>query len=112
MVDGLRLRERLRPYLMEQTRIARETGLPPMLPLLVDFPTDEASWAVSDEFLLGPDVLAAPITGLRERDGAGFWGSLLGDGSGFPMAAWNRELEWSRPAAETCSRGLAPGPQA
>ena len=70
MVDWLRLRERLRPYLMEQMRVARETGLPPMRPLLVDFPADEASWAVSDEFLLGPDVLVAPITalGLRERD--------------------------------------------
>jgi len=70
MADWLRLRERLRPYLMEQMRVARETGLPPMRPLLVDFPADEASWAVSDEFLLGPDVLVAPITalGLRERD--------------------------------------------
>jgi alpha-D-xyloside xylohydrolase len=36
----------------------------------VDFPEDEASWTVSDQFLLGPDLLVAPITeeASRERE--------------------------------------------
>jgi alpha-D-xyloside xylohydrolase len=57
----MRLRERLRPYLMEQMRAAHERGLPPMRPLFVDFPADKEAWQVDDEFLLGPDVLVAPI---------------------------------------------------
>jgi alpha-D-xyloside xylohydrolase len=66
----LRLRERLRPYLMEQMRIAHEQGLPPMRPLFVDFPDDSHAWLIEDQFLLGPDLLVAPITeeGVRERD--------------------------------------------
>jgi alpha-D-xyloside xylohydrolase len=57
----LRLRERLRPYLMRQMRVAHETGLPPMRPVFVDFPRDERAWDVDDQFLLGPDLLVAPI---------------------------------------------------
>ncbi|WP_410597955.1 TIM-barrel domain-containing protein [Amycolatopsis sp. lyj-23] len=58
---SLRLRERLRPYLMEQMRVAHEQGIPPMRPLFVDFPADPAAWEVDDQFLLGPDVLVAPV---------------------------------------------------
>ncbi|HWC82401.1 MAG TPA: TIM-barrel domain-containing protein [Pseudonocardiaceae bacterium] len=66
----LRLRERLRPYLLTQMRVAHETGIPPMRPLLLDFPADPAAWAVDDEFLLGPDVLVAPVLqpGVTERE--------------------------------------------
>jgi alpha-D-xyloside xylohydrolase len=65
----LLLRERLRPYLMEQMRAAAGSGLPPMRPLFVDFPADAASWAVDDSFLCGPDLLVAPVVeaGARER---------------------------------------------
>ncbi|MFC6020859.1 TIM-barrel domain-containing protein [Plantactinospora solaniradicis] len=69
IVDVLRLRERLRPYVMAQMRTAHEQGLPPMRPLFVDFPADPTSWTVEDQFLLGPDLLIAPVTahGQRER---------------------------------------------
>jgi alpha-D-xyloside xylohydrolase len=65
----LRLRERLRPYLAELSEAAHRTGAPPMRPLFFDFPGDERAWAVDDEFLLGPDVLVAPVTeaGARSR---------------------------------------------
>lgn len=68
--EVLFLRERLRPYLTEQMRAAHERGLPPMRPLFVDFPEDPATWQVEDEFLLGPDVLVAPVLehGARRRD--------------------------------------------
>ncbi|MEU7784712.1 TIM-barrel domain-containing protein [Amycolatopsis sp. NPDC049159] len=58
---SLRLRERLRPYLMAQMRVAHEQGIPPMRPLFVDFPGDPESWTVEDAFLLGPDLLVAPV---------------------------------------------------
>ena len=58
---SLRMRERLRPYVMDQMRIAHEEGIPPMRPLFVDFPGDQNAWEVDDAFLLGPDVLVAPV---------------------------------------------------
>jgi alpha-D-xyloside xylohydrolase len=66
----LRLRERLRPYVMQQMRTASETGVPPMRPVFLEFPDDPAAWRVEDAFLLGPDLLVAPITeaGVRERE--------------------------------------------
>lgn len=59
--DALRLRERLRPYLMAQMRVAHEQGVPPMRPLFVDFPADAGAWDADDQFLLGPDLLVAPV---------------------------------------------------
>jgi alpha-D-xyloside xylohydrolase len=60
--DLLWLRERLRPYVMAQMRVAHERGTPPMRPLLYDFSDDESAWEVEDQFLLGPDILVAPVT--------------------------------------------------
>jgi alpha-D-xyloside xylohydrolase len=64
------LRERLRPYVMEQMRVAHESGLPPMRPLFLDFPADPACWDIADQFLFGGDILVAPVVteGARERD--------------------------------------------
>jgi alpha-D-xyloside xylohydrolase len=66
----LALRERLKPYILEQMKAAHLKGLPPMRPLFVDFPGDATAWKVSDEFMLGPDLLAAPILdeGARGRE--------------------------------------------
>ncbi len=66
----MRLRERLRPYLEAQMRVAHERGIPPMRPLFVDFSDDERAWTVEDQFLVGPDVLVAPIleSGGRQRE--------------------------------------------
>jgi alpha-D-xyloside xylohydrolase len=59
--DVMALRERLRPYLMDQMRAAHEKGTPPMRPLFFDFPNDTAAIDIEDQFMLGPDVLVAPI---------------------------------------------------
>jgi alpha-D-xyloside xylohydrolase len=63
----LPLRERMRPYILEQMRVASERGVPPMRPLWFDDPDDETAWDVEDEFCLGPDVVIAPITELGAR---------------------------------------------
>lgn len=67
---ALRLRERLRPYIHEQMRVASQTGLPPMRPLFVDFPADPGAWDVDDQFMFGPDLLIAPVLapGALSRD--------------------------------------------
>lgn len=70
IISGLlHLRERLRPYIHAQMHRAAQTGLPPMRPLFVDYPDDQAAWDVDDEFLFGPDVLVAPVSepGIRAR---------------------------------------------
>lgn len=57
----LHLRERLKPYLTRVMTEAHETGLPPMRPLLVDFPDDANAADIADAYMLGPDVLVAPV---------------------------------------------------
>jgi alpha-D-xyloside xylohydrolase len=64
------LRERLRPYIMDQMRLASERGVPPMRPVFFDFPGDERCWTVDDQFMFGPDLLVAPVLyeGARRRE--------------------------------------------
>ena len=66
----LGLREGLRPYIGTQMKVAEETGLPPMRPLFLNFPSDPLCWGLDDQFLLGDDVLVAPVLeyGARERE--------------------------------------------
>ena len=56
------LRERLRPYVMEQMKLASERGIPPMRPLFFDFETDPVAVEIEDQFLFGSDLLVAPVT--------------------------------------------------
>jgi alpha-D-xyloside xylohydrolase len=64
------LRERLRPYVMEQMGLAHKRGTPPMRPLFFDFPEDEGCFEVEDQFMFGPELLVAPVLyeGARSRD--------------------------------------------
>jgi alpha-D-xyloside xylohydrolase len=68
--EQLALRERIRPYVMEQMASASATGMPVMRALFLEFPDEEAAWAIGDQYMFGPDVLVAPVTalGARERD--------------------------------------------
>jgi len=63
------LRERLRPYIHEQMKMASQCGLPPMRPLFVDFPEDLMCETIEDQFMFGPDLLVAPVLyeGARQR---------------------------------------------
>lgn len=63
----LHLRERLRPYVMEQMKLASENGTPSMRPLFFDFEADTAAWNVEDQFMFGPDLLVAPVTEYKSR---------------------------------------------
>lgn len=57
----LQLRNRMKPYIAELMEAAYRKGTPVMRPLFYDFPEDQQSWEVEDEYLFGPDVLVAPI---------------------------------------------------
>ena len=55
------LREKLKPYLRVLNQAAHERGVPPMRPLVYDFPADPRAANLADEFMLGPDLLVAPV---------------------------------------------------
>ena len=63
------LRERLKPYLGVLNQAAHQHGIPPMRPLYFEFPSDPQAAGLVDEFLLGPDLLVAPVVveGARSR---------------------------------------------
>ena len=64
-----RLREALLPYLLETARDCAAQGRPMLRPLVYYWPEDEAALDCEDEFLLGHDLLVAPLLdeGVRGR---------------------------------------------
>jgi alpha-D-xyloside xylohydrolase len=56
-----KLRTQLYPYLAAAAREYRRSGLPLMRALALRYPNDPAAVAREDEFLFGPDLLAAPV---------------------------------------------------
>jgi alpha-glucosidase (family GH31 glycosyl hydrolase) len=55
------LRERLVPYLAEQAARTVQTARPLMRPLYFDHPHDAAVWQASPQWMLGDDLLVAPV---------------------------------------------------
>jgi alpha-D-xyloside xylohydrolase len=95
LTSYIALRERLRPYLARIMAEASETGLPPMRPLLVDHPGCAEARSVDDAFMLGPDLLVAPVT----EAGATSRGVLLPEGSEW-RCAWTGERREGRIEAD------------
>ncbi|MEM7642577.1 MAG: TIM-barrel domain-containing protein [Pseudomonadota bacterium] len=61
LVKLLTLRERLRPYLEDVFRHYARTGDPVMAPLFYHFPDQPALHDRVDAYMLGPDLLVAPV---------------------------------------------------
>ncbi len=59
----------LKPYIAQLARNASAEGAPSMRPLWYEFPDDPACYGVDDQYLLGPELLVAPVTaqGARNR---------------------------------------------
>jgi len=70
------------PYLLKQAAVSCRTGLPLTRHLVLGWPEDRTAWDCEDEYLLGSDLLVAPVLDDRdERDlylPAGRWESLFG----------------------------------
>ena len=64
------LREKMKPYIEKAMQAAHEKGTPVMRPCFYDFPGDERAWEAEDQYMFGPDYLAAPLfsEGARERE--------------------------------------------
>lgn len=59
--ESINLRYRLLPYLYNAMVHAANTGIPPMRPLVFDYPSDPAFLWSDTEFLFGEDFLVAPV---------------------------------------------------
>ncbi|MFL5903982.1 MAG: TIM-barrel domain-containing protein [Solirubrobacteraceae bacterium] len=78
------LRYALIPYLLREGEAACAAGHPLLRPLFFEYPGDPGSWLVEDEYLLGPDLLVAPLfEDVAERDvylPPGAWHGFFGGG--------------------------------
>ncbi len=70
------LRERLVPYLAESARASIASGRPLMRPLYFDHPGDEMVWQHPLQWMLGADLLVAPVL----EPGATHWQVYLPEG--------------------------------
>lgn len=73
----VQLRERLVPYLVESAACALQRSVPLMRPLYFDHPDDTATWEYPLQWMLGADVLVAPVVAPAVHD----WPVYLPDGS-------------------------------
>jgi alpha-glucosidase (family GH31 glycosyl hydrolase) len=100
-----KLRTQLYPYLAAAESDYDDSGLPLMRHLALAYPDDELATAREDEYLLGPDLLVAPVTGpgLRDRtlylpEGRwmDWWRSVSLDARGAPHLTAPRVLTGAR----------------
>ncbi|MDE3181670.1 MAG: glycoside hydrolase family 31 protein [Acidobacteriota bacterium] len=77
--DSIDLRYRLLPYLYNSFYQSSQTGLPVMRALLLDYPDDPEAVSQNEEFMLGDDLLAAPVV----KDGEWKWSVYLPAGEWF-----------------------------
>ncbi|APE25322.1 MULTISPECIES: alpha-xylosidase [Streptomyces] len=89
-----RLKHRLMPYLYGAAVEAHRTGVPVMRPMLLEFPDDPACRTLDRQYMLGPDLLVAPVmTAGGEVEvylPAGDWTHLL-TGETVTGPGWRRE---------------------
>ncbi len=62
-----KLHQALKPYLLRAAQQSVETGLPLLRHLALAFPEDRRSWSVETEYLLGDDLLVAPVVTFGAR---------------------------------------------
>lgn len=58
---ALNLRYSMMPYIYAQARESSANGFPMLRTLFFEFPKDETSWLVEDEYMFGSDLLVAPL---------------------------------------------------
>jgi len=56
-----RLRMQFIPYLYSAFADYHQRGVPPFRALVMDYPDDQRTWKLDDEYMVGPDVLVAPL---------------------------------------------------
>src|SRR5712692_4030947 len=82
---AIELRYQLLPYIYSVMREASESGIPAMRPLMLEYPDDERTYGIDDQFLFGSDLLIAPVL----REGAAARGVYLPAGDWYDY--WSGE---------------------
>jgi alpha-D-xyloside xylohydrolase len=59
--ETLEARYRLMPYIYAQAQHASEQGHPMLRALFFEYPDDPTAWTIDDQFMLGSDLLVAPL---------------------------------------------------
>lgn len=59
--EAISLKYKLHPYIYTYAREAYDSGLPLMRALLLEYPDDKETFSLSGEFLLGKELLVAPV---------------------------------------------------
>jgi alpha-D-xyloside xylohydrolase len=67
MTRYLQIREKLKPYIMNNMKVASDQGIPVMRPLFFDFPLDQMCYTLEDQYMFGPDLLIAPVLEYNEK---------------------------------------------
>jgi len=62
-----RLRYRLLPYIMEEGRIATETGYPVIQAMLMHHPNDKTCWHIDDQYYFGCSFMVAPVMNSNDK---------------------------------------------
>ena len=65
----LQMRMRLLPYLYAAYADYHFTGLPPARALVMDYPSDQATWTVDDQYMLGRSLMVAPLLAGQTKRG-------------------------------------------
>jgi alpha-D-xyloside xylohydrolase len=89
------LKHRLMPYLAQAGEEAHADGVPVMRPMVLEFPDDPGAQTVDTQYLLGPDLLVAPVFSASGDVDVyvpeGTWTSLL-DGSQVTGPRWVHQV--------------------
>jgi alpha-glucosidase len=67
---AIELRYQLLPHIYNVMYEASTTGVPALRPLFLEFPDDNATWSMDEQFMFGRDLLVAPVLreGERQRE--------------------------------------------
>lgn len=63
----VKIRESLKTYLKKLMKEAHEDGTPIMRTLFYEFPEDDKTWEVDNTYMLGDEILVAPIMNYKDR---------------------------------------------
>lgn len=90
-----RLRYRLMPYIMEESKVATETGWPMTQALLMHHPEDKAAWHIDDEYYFGRKLLVCPVMNAEDKRDIylpdGEWVNIF-TGEHFEGGRWYRDV--------------------
>jgi alpha-D-xyloside xylohydrolase len=57
----VKLKAKLMPYLYSQSVVCSQVGLPLLRPVFLEHPSDRTAWYADREYMLGEDILVAPV---------------------------------------------------